>query len=190
MAIYPHLVQIAWNTIDQFINDWQHEPYRWAREIDIQAEIANRISIAYKDIDKDTVIGNYKDAIPGFEKNQKWNRVCCEPKIIYTYKDKKKYPCYPDIVIWDDIDNPDSPPDQNKNKNWPMLWICEIKLNQKEAADWDINKMKYLINQGAAKYGCWLNLNCKRANKGNGISWVKLLKHNKLWSCTIMLPKK
>ena len=114
---YPYLVQIAWDTINQFIFDWQKQPYKWGTEINIQAEIYSRLSNAYNLIGKGTVTRNYKGAARGFERNQIWNRVSCEEKVNYKYKDGKKYHCFPDLIIWDEVDNPDCPPDEN----WPML---------------------------------------------------------------------
>lgn len=189
MGTYPTPVQIAWDTIEKFLSDWQSEPYRWSKEIDVQTEIVNRISSVYKIIGKDTVTGNYSDEVPGFEHDQKWNRICCEPKISYTYKDGKKYICYPDIVIWDAIENPDIPPDENGYSNWPMLWVCEIKFGGKKKRNWDIEKMKYLLTQNDTKYACWLNFFRKRAEEGNGITWKKsITKKKKLWFCEAMLP--
>ncbi|MBI5253835.1 MAG: hypothetical protein HY930_05500 [Euryarchaeota archaeon] len=188
MAAYPYLVQIAWDVIEKFLKDWQCEPYRWSREIDIQTEISSRISSIYRNIGYDTVKGNYKGAVLGFEHNQIWNRVCCEPNISYVYKDRKKYFCYPDIVIWDDIENPDAPPDATGESNWPMLWVCEIKFEGEMEEDWDIEKMKYLLIQNDAKYACWLNLFRKRAETGNGITWEKSIGNERLWLCSAMLP--
>ena len=135
---YPYLVQIAWDTINQFISDWQKQPYRWGVEKNTQAEIYSRLSNVYSLIGKGTITGNYKGAGRGFGCNQAWNRVSCEEKISYKYKDGKKYHCFPDLILWDEIKNPDSPPDEN----WPMLWMCEIKANSgnalsQEKKDWD-----------------------------------------------------
>ena len=131
MANYPYLVNIAWNTVDTFIEEWQHEPYRWDTEKDIQVELASRLSSVYKIIGYGTLMGNYPNAILGFESSQKGNRVGCEHTISYTYENKPKN-CYPDIIVWDDIDNPNSPP-----ADWPILWVCEIKHNRKKEDDWD-----------------------------------------------------
>jgi hypothetical protein len=188
MAVYPYLVQIAWDTVEKFLRDWQYEPYRWSQEIDIQTEIASRICSVYRIIGYDTVMGNYSGAVSGFERNQKWNRVCCEPTIRYKYTDGKIYNCKPDIVVWDDIPDPDSPPDATEDSNWPMLWLCEIKFEGKKEENWDIEKMKYLLTQNDAKYACWLNLSRKRADTGNGIIWEKSIASERLWLCTAMLP--
>jgi len=92
--------------------------------------------------------------------------------------------------VWDDIPDPDSPPDATGDSNWPILWLCEIKTdaNAKEKENWDIEKMKYLLEQNRAKYACWLNLFYKRADTGNGIIWEKSIESERLWLCNAMLP--
>ena len=188
MAAYPYLVQIAWDTVNKFIEDWQREPYRWPRERDVQVELASRISSVYRVIGHDTVLGNYDDAVAGFEGNQRWNRVSCEHTLAYTYENGEKYRCHPDIIIWDDIENPDLPPDVDWESNWPILWLCEVKLEGQQEENWDIKKMNYLLTQGDAKYACWLNLLFKRAESGDSITWKNPFKNKKLWLCTAMLP--
>lgn len=44
MATYPYLVQIAWDVVNQFVRDWQMNPYLWNKEIDVQMELAGRLS--------------------------------------------------------------------------------------------------------------------------------------------------
>jgi hypothetical protein len=189
MAAYPYLVQIIWDILNKFVNDWQKEPYKWCSEIDVQAEIVGRINSTYRNIGKDTVVGNYKDALPGFTQNQIWSRACCEPLITYTYKDKNKYNCHPDIVVWDDIDDPNSPPGSNDDSNWPILWVCEIKFDNKDVEGWDVEKMSYLIKQGDAKFACWLNVELKRDNNGLGVDWQNPLQNQKLWILNVKIPK-
>jgi hypothetical protein len=188
MATYPYLVQIVWDTIEKFLGDWQREPYIWSNELAIQTELASRICSVYKIIGRDTVIGNYDFAVSGFEHNQKWNRVCCKPKIYYQHSDGETHYCFPDIAVWDDIPNPDLPPDATGNSNWPMLWLCEIKVDGKTEENWDIEKMKHLLTQNDVKYACWLDLFIKRTDKGSGIIWKKSMANERLWLCTAMLP--
>lgn len=190
MGAYPYLVNIAWDVISKFIEDWQNEPYRWAKEIEMQVEITSRLSSVYKTIGRDTLVINYKDCISGFKENQMWNRVSNEPPLTYVYSDRKAYKCYPDIVIWDDINKPDAPPDEDENVNFPMLLVCEIKVDwalQEHNNNWDNEKMNYLLNQGDTKYACWLNFCRSRAHSGNGIEW-KLGNHDSLWLCNAQLP--
>lgn len=110
--------------------------------------------------------------------------------IRYTYKDGKDYKCYPDIVIWNDIEDPNMPPDAKGDVNFPMRLTLEIKLEgqlDEKNKNWDIEKMEYLLHQGDTQYACWLNFCWKRTKKGNGISW-KLSDSEKLWICKVMLP--
>ena len=188
MAAYPYLVQIAWDAVENFVKDWQQEPYKWYTETDIQTEIASRIRFSYQVIGKGTVLGNYTEAVAGFERNQTWSRVSCQPTVTYTHSDRRKYYCYPDIVIWEDLEDPNSPPDQTEGANWPMLWVCEIKFNGQPEEDWDLAKMRYLVAQNEVKYGCWLNMFRRRAETGSGISWERSLENQRLWVCTAMLP--
>ena len=188
MASYPYLVQTAWYVIEAFIADWQREPYLWAREIDAQAEIASRLMNIYKLVGSDTLLGNYKGAPEGFEHNQRWSRVTCEPYVYYTYSDGKQYRCHPDIIVWDEINDPNSPPDQCEGKNWPILWACEIKYDVADPDTWDIKKLRYLIQQDHIKFGCWLKFKRMHATTGNGIKWDKDQAGARLWECNVSLP--
>lgn len=94
------LVNIAWGKIDEFISDWQKSPYKWDKEIDIQVDIASRIKLAYKSLDMDDMRASYKVNVSGFEKEQIYSRVCCEPLTYYDWTDGKRYSCQPDIVIF------------------------------------------------------------------------------------------
>lgn len=190
---YPYLVQIAWDVVSNFIRDWQKQPYRWGIEIEIQAEIYSRLSNAYNLIGKGTIKGNYKWALKSFEHNQIWNRITCEAKISYKYKDNKRYLCFPDLILWDEIKDPSSPPVENEN--WPMLWLCEIKANSSNkidgsSKDWDIEKLEYLLNQNYVRHALWLNFFHQHSKKGTGIEWSKPIKDKELWVCTIKLPAK
>lgn len=184
MSAYPYMVELAWDVINKFIRDWQNNPYYWDRERDVQVELASRLRLAYQVIGSDVVEGKYID-LPGFDDIKKWSRVGCEPKIHYVYEDKRNF-CFPDIVVWDDIEDPKSPPPPGK---WPIILLCEIKYKDKEEKDsWDLEKMDYLIYQhNYAQYGCWLELLRKRADKGNGVVWDRK-KDLRLWHCQAKLP--
>lgn len=171
------LVRIAFKNIKRFIKDWQKSPYEWDKEIDIQTEISGRIKYAYKKLAKDTMKASYKVKVNGFEQEQLYSRVCCEPLIYYQDKNGERYSCFPDIVIYKDIEDPASPPDKIEQKiNWPMLWVCEIKywnewISTSKKDEWDIEKMRYLLRQkDGAKYACWLTITRERTSIGNGIN--------------------
>lgn len=157
------LSEIAWAVVNLFVVDWQQAPYRWSTEIDVQVELASRLLSEYKQIGKDTVIGNYRGAVPGFEHNQVWNRVCCEPKV---YFNNREY-CYPDVVVWDDILDANSPPDAEEYRNWPIIWLCEIKLDWSDTSGWDQEKMKQLLTEDTTQYACGLQLFRKREKEGS-----------------------
>lgn len=164
------LSEIAWNVVNSFVVDWQRAPYRWSTEIDVQVELASRLLSEYKQIGKDTVIGNYRGAVPGFEHNQVWNRVCCEPKV---YFNNREY-CYPDVVVWDDILDANSPPDAEEYRNWPIIWLCEIKLDWSDMSGWDQEKMERLLAENTTQYACGLQLFRKREKEGNPPAFGRL----------------
>ena len=189
-----YLIKIARDVVTKFIVDWQNEPYRWSREIDIQMEIASRIDIAYQMIGMNLIRANYKTVVSGYEKKQVWNRVCCEPATIYPDEccsDKKK-DCRPDIVVWDELDDPDNPPDALTNKNFPMLWACEIKLNDKskENLEWDKDKMECLLAKADAESACCLNFYREKTEEGEvDIQKESKVNDKRLLIYDIKLPK-
>lgn len=177
------IAALAWDIVETFLHDWQKEPYRWNQEIDVQVEIAGRLSTALKVIGKDTVKGNYHDAVSGFEGRQVWNRVCCEPKL---WLGPGEY-CFPDVVVWDDIQNPDQPPDAIPGRNWPAIWLCEIKLDWSDTSRWDKEKLEQLISKDIARSAVGLELFRRRAEPGaDGLSWS--LSSSRLRFCKAKLP--
>lgn len=187
MGNYPYLVNIAWDVINKFIKDWQCNPCFWVYEREFQTEIANRLRFAYNVIGEGSIDIDYKNKYPPpFGGRQLWSRVQCEPHVWYKYNDKKER-CHPDIVVWDELPIPESPPDAKEDQNNPILLVCEIKLEGNKENDWDVDKMRYLIDQGDAKHACWLNFCPKPAESGDGIVWDKD-KEDKVWKCTAKLP--
>jgi hypothetical protein len=101
--------------------------------------------------------GNYKnDILPGYENIQNRSRVVCEPPFYYKWKDGKYYNFLPDIVIYDEIPDPDSPPDENSYNNWPELLVCEIKVDAKDDDERnpDLEKLRILLKDKSIKFGC------------------------------------
>lgn len=41
MAQYPHLVQLAWYTVEKLVTDWAKNPYYWEQEVDIRGMGSN-----------------------------------------------------------------------------------------------------------------------------------------------------
>lgn len=67
---------------------------------------------------------------------------------------------------------PNAPPDENEDVNFPMLLVCEIKVDwdpEEQNNNWDSEKMNYLLNRKDTKYACWLNSCHSRTNSGNSI---------------------
>lgn len=160
------LIDIIYETINKFIKDWRNSPYEWETEIDIQCEIASRLRQAIKSHGVLISEASYDYIRDG--KRQQYSRLSCEPRIYYNDSngDGKRYNCRPDIVVFDVIDNPDLPPDVEPGKNWPLLWVCEIKYQTEDNyalqdEDWDNKKMNYLLEQRETKYVCCLYFNRK-----------------------------
>ena len=176
--------------MNEFLKDWQSNPYAWSYEIDIEAELASRLRTVYQFVGRNCVRANYDNALPGFEGRQAWGRVCCQHPVRYQWQGTKARPCRPDIVVLADIPDPNSPPDAREEGTFPLLWVCEIKLNRPGgddgSEDWDIAKMRALLEQGRAQYACWLTMYVRRAVSGTGIRWDQ--REEKLWQCTAELP--
>jgi hypothetical protein len=189
MATYPFLVEVAWEVLTQFLGDWQENPYRWSKEIDVQAELATRLNKVYRLLGRGMVLANYKNVIAGFEGKQFWSRVCCGLTVQCQWKGKPVL-CYPDVAVLDDIPDPNSPPDANEAGRFPLLWACEIKLDAPSDAQspegWnDLAKMTTLLKQDRARYACLVTMFRRRADSGTGIQWDR--KEERLWQCTAEL---
>jgi hypothetical protein len=173
------------------VKDWQDNPYRWSKEIDMQAELAARLDTVYRLLGRSTVRANYRNAIAGFEGKQRWSRVCCEPRVPFEWQDERAT-CFPDIAVFDDINDPNSPPDADGKGAFPLLWVCEIKVDlpsgtHRQKEEWgDIPKLRALLQQGVARYACWLTIRRQRAMSGDGIQWDK--REERMWQCTAELP--
>ena len=171
------LICSIYGEVEAFIRDWQNSPYEWNTEIEIQAEIYARLVNMLKESLIQEAKYNVKDE--RFFKRQRYRRVCCEPPT--NYRDKNGDLCYgfPDIVVYDDIPNPDSPPDFiGRMKNWPMLWVCEIKYQNEfygscssENKKWDKEKMRYLMEYdgGKTKFACCLYFDRTIPNTTNSL---------------------
>lgn len=187
MASYPFLVQCAWNALGAVFHEWQKEPYRWSGERDVQLEIASRLNTLYKLIGKDSVVGELNWVESGFNPRQNWARVACDPYMAYTYSDGKKYRCHPDIVVWNDL--PDSQqPDHLPGKSYPVLWACELKYAVRNPGTWDLEKLRYLVNQNQVQYACWVKISRCRATRGVGVDWFSSGEGRRLWQCEVSLP--
>lgn len=167
MATYPIATDIAWRVIDQFIEDWKKSPNHWIREREIQAEIYSRIKRTFQLMNYDNLKANYTKDEDGRPIPEIWSRIELEPPIKYP-KDVGGGVCRPDIVIWDNLDNIEKPPDaKNAGGNFPIQLAIEIKTNFEDEGDIpDIEKLKCLlvINKSGEKdifrtvrYGVWLD---------------------------------
>jgi len=187
MAQYPFLVQTAWDVVETYLRDWQSNPYSWYQEIDIKNDLSNRLQTIYRLIGEDLVSAKCQYMVEGLDEIQKFSRVTCDPYVSYLYSDGKKYYCHPDIVVWDDVTELEKYPDGIGNE-WPILWACEIKYPPGKEEDWDQEKLRYLVSQKRAQFGCWLKIYLERAKSGNGIYWEKDKEDSRIWIAEVRLP--
>lgn len=212
---YPFAVDLLWKIIETLVKDWQSDPFMFATEHDLQAELYKRIKTAFEQIGMDKVIGDDKRAeehVERFREKQAWNRVTCEPRV--RYSDDGSF-CKPDIVVWDDL--PENNEERQKcyeSDEWPILFACELKLNfSKKMGDpinilemkewypskdsnkdgkkvWDAEKLKLLLKKNKNMYGCTLYLTNHSA-KDRNIIWDKLDEGSEqnLWCYYACLPK-
>ena len=187
MSAYPYLVQTAYNVINAVLAEWQEQPYRWLKERDLQAEISGRLSQIFNLQGKGTLQGKHR----WIESEQTWSRVSCEPYVGYVYYSKRSR-CYPDIVIWKDIDSKKQPTDETST-GWPILWACELKYGSSNKGEWDREKLRLLLEQDKIEYGCSINIHFEKSSTSITLSWEKELvkgkQPNRLWVCDITLPK-
>jgi hypothetical protein len=60
MSTYPYMVQIEWDVVNQFVRDWQMNPYLWNKEIDVQMKLAGRLSSVLKILGRGTMEARYE----------------------------------------------------------------------------------------------------------------------------------
>lgn len=186
MASYPYLVQTAWWTLRGVLEQWQQEPFRWARERDLQAEIGGRLNQVFSLLGLGTITGPYGHGLPEYPDVQKWARVAFEPYVPY-FSNSQKARCHPDIVIWDDL-NGRKVPNYENGEIWPIAWACELKYGSRDKGGRDLTKLHLLIEQQQIRHGCLVNVEFPRAADGSGITWEKTDKGRFLWLCQVRSP--
>ena len=186
MAAYPFMIQTAWNVLRPVLDQWQNEPFRWARERGLQAEIGGRLNQVFSLQGLGTVTGSYGHLLPEYPEDiQSWARVAYEPRVPYKFNEGK-YNCFPDIVIWDDFDGI---PDYLNDEIWPIAWACELKYGSNNYGEWDMEKLRLLIDQKKVTYGCSVNVQFSRTAKGIGVAWKTHEEFgHKLWQCLVQSP--
>ena len=188
MASYPYLVQAAWYTLSAVLSDWQKEPFRWARERDLQAEIGGRLSQVLSMQGLGSVTGKYGHGLADFSEEQAWARVAYEPYVSYVDPETgKSCWCHPDIVLWDDLGKR-STPNYQAREIWPIAWACEIKYRSADPGDWDRRKLTLLHSQGRINYGCMVDVQLSRKTSGVDVEWNKIAGERFLWHCCVHAP--
>lgn len=180
---YPLLVNVAWRATEQLVVEWQAKPYKWEREADLQAELVGRLRQVFGILGDQEILGNYGDALPGYEKRQWWSRVAAEPHVPLKVHGQMRR-CHPDVVIWDDIPESNSPPEE-----WPILWACEIKYGFHTPSSGDMDKLQMLIEQEKARFGCWLDVRFARPKGHESLTWHRSDLDARLWRCVAYIPQ-
>jgi hypothetical protein len=168
------------------MEQWQGKPFLWARERDLQAEIGGRLTQVFSLQGLGTITGPYGHGLKGYVKEQTWSRVAFEPYVPYVYKGKTER-CHPDIVIWDDLNGREAP-NYSAGETWPIVWACELKYGSRDNGEWDLEKLRLLIDQKRIRYGCCVNVEFSRAVTGDGITWEQTDMGRFLWLCQVRSP--
>jgi len=185
MASYPFMVQTAYNVLNDVFKQWHNEPYRWNKEVDLQAEIGGRLNQIFMLQGLGTIKGQHKWVASGFDEKQSWSRVSFEPYVTYEYeKDKTSY-IFPDIVIWKDLKSGENVPD---GQLWSILWACELKYGSSDPGRDDVDKLKLLIEQNKIDFGCSIRVHFINTPSGIGIKWSGAGKGHHLWICDVSMP--
>lgn len=188
MARYPHLVDVAWDIVEKLVVDWKANPHYWEREIDVQAELRSRLAVAYSLLGRGEVIGEKLRSSGSTEKvTYRFSRVACEPTIRLKAQNGGFDQIKPDVVVWDDPDDPSQHMGDN-DSSWPILWACEIKYLDPAPTGWDLEKLKSLIDQDSVEYGCWLTFNFDGKSSKANRTWDKNSHGNRLWTCKVTAP--
>ena len=159
-------------------------PYLWNKEIDVQVELAGRLSSVLKMLGRGTMEAHYEYGPEKFYNQQVWARVTCEPSVLTEYEGKRTV-YYPDIVIWDEVDPKDPPDSHDDDGVFPILWACELKYRSGNAIHGDIDKLKGLIEEGTVKFGCILSLEQVHGTTESGAVWTDT--DSRLWTCEATL---
>ena len=150
---YPFVVEQTWAVLDQLATDMLRWPSRYQTEADIQAEFHRRLSNAFEATGTDIYGATWNDE-HGEEIYPKFSRIGCQHGV--RAKDSGTL-VFPDIVIYDDLEDPEAWPDDDWQ--WPVSMAIEFKHRHKTAPDHaDVLKLARLIRHENAQFGCWINV--------------------------------
>lgn len=189
MARHTFIFETIYHIVDKFIIDWQNEPNRWYKEIDIQTELIIRFNTVLHLLDQGIVKANY-DPYKGWENGNVFSRVTTQDSIKDT---KTGFNIKPDIIILDDLSNTAAPPDRDYKvrQNWPIIWACEIKTwdvgDATKENVYDIEKLSNLKSGSNCKYACFLSFLWVQSEPNeDSVVWNKT--EDNFWSCKIKVP--
>ncbi len=125
--------------------------------------------------------------------DQSWSRVSCEPYVGYEFNSEPHW-CFPDIVIWADDRSRNKGPGGDTSTPWPIAWACELKYGSSNKGEWDVKKLRLLIEQGKIEYGCAINIHFETGADHVSVNWRKEIVNQKrsrrLWVGNVAVPKK
>lgn len=188
MTDWKMLTNVAQNTLDGVITDWQENPYRWNQEIDLHIAFASRLSLAFHKLGCGYVEGNYSEGKELGFPHQMWDRVASQYTVdLGDNLGKVK----PDVVVWEDIPYPDHPPEA-----WPIAWACEVKYGDSPSGlslARDLEKLELLVKRQLAKSGCAIEFIFGRSDQTapSGVleKWPNRTKGTSLRALSVYLRK-
>jgi hypothetical protein len=172
MSTKSAVLRLNWKTVEGFVRDWEKSPTMWYSEADVQAELAVRLVRALRPKGLDRVEANYEwYSQRGLKRPQFWSRVSCCAPVRRGGTRRNPDQLLPDIAVFKDLADPDSPPDEKGLGRWPAYWVCEIKSNSSQSIASDRARVRKLIRYREADAGMCLELALSRAGPGIRPGW-------------------
>ena len=140
--------RIGNEAIDGFLLEWRKSPWAWAQEIDVHADLIQRIKGEIPAPDQLLQAGHCQIKGGGV---RMFSRATCTPVVARAPGYEK---IYPDIVIWGAGDKADQGTSDISDGQWPILWVCEIKYDFTSPATGerdDYERLSQLITSGRAE---------------------------------------
>ena len=135
--------------VDEFVDEWKKNPTQWLQEIDVQCDLAQRISSILKEQKKDVIRARHSH----YHSEQDFSRLTCEPYVSLGGAGTSY--AHPDIVVWDD---PDGSANELNSGKWPIIWACEIKYTTGEPDATDLDRLRRMLGDKTLRVGCWIKL--------------------------------
>ena len=174
-------LELAHRVVMQFLQEWQWQPHRWWREIDVQVEIASRLQRALALVGLDRMPAVF----PKVGKGQA-SVIHCEPGMVREPEATKGL-VHPDIVMWEHM-----PPGQDERHvttgEVTALWACEIKYTSGQSSDGDVEKLRKLQEGDRLRCGAFVQMDFQKVPMPN-ISRRLAPGAGEIWHYEAHLPK-